>query len=63
MFVCVCNAITENDIRQAVDDSNDTIKQIKQKFAVGDQCGGCISLAKQVINQQLALAVCYYEVA
>ncbi|NRA83748.1 MAG: (2Fe-2S)-binding protein [Gammaproteobacteria bacterium] len=63
MFVCVCNAITENDIRHAVNNGNETIKQIKQKFAVGDQCGGCVSLTKQIISEQLAVNACYYEVA
>jgi bacterioferritin-associated ferredoxin len=63
MFVCVCNAITENDIRHAVDNGSETIKQLKEKFSVGDQCGGCLTLTKQIINQQLAITACYYEVA
>jgi len=65
MFVCVCNAVTENDIRQAVDNGAETIKQLKEKFSVGNQCGGCISLTKQVLNQQLAAtaSATYYEVA
>lgn len=63
MFVCVCNAITEKDIRHAVDNGSDTVRQLKDKFAVGDQCGGCITLTKQIIDQQLAITACYYEVA
>jgi len=63
MFVCVCNAVTENDIRQAVNDGSETIKQLKEKFGVGSQCGGCITLTKQVLNQQLAATANYYEVA
>ena len=63
MFVCVCNAVTENDIRQAVNNGNETIKQLKEKFAVGGQCGGCITMTKQILNEQLAMTACYYEVA
>ncbi len=63
MFVCVCNAITEKDIRQAVDNGSETIKLLKEKFAIGNQCGGCITLSKQILSQQLATTACYYEVA
>lgn len=63
MYVCICKGITDKDIRDAVDNGDQTIKHLKERFAVGSQCGGCITIAKQVLSEQLAETATYYQVA
>lgn len=63
MYVCLCKGITDQDIKEAVYNGLDTIKDLKNKFAVGSQCGGCISVVKQVLNKELADNARYYQVA
>jgi len=63
MFVCICKGITEQDIRDAVNNGADTFKSIKEQLAVSTQCGGCVTHAKQIINEQLAETATYYQVA
>jgi len=63
MFVCICKGITEQNIRDAVDNGSESFKHLKQQLAVGSQCGSCVSDAKKLINEQLALTATYYQVA
>jgi len=51
MYVCICKGITDKDIRDAVDNGVETIKGLKQHFAVGSQCGGCITLLNPYFNK------------
>ncbi|MDP2562019.1 (2Fe-2S)-binding protein [Psychrobium sp. 1_MG-2023] len=63
MYVCVCLGITDTDIRNAVKDGGETMRCLKEKFAIASECGGCVPLAKQVLNQELAATSDYYQVA
>lgn len=63
MFVCVCKGITDKDIRQAVNNGDQSIKSIKEKFGVASQCGGCATLAKEIIDEQLIANAQFYQVA
>ena len=63
MYVCICKGITDKDIRDAVANGSETIKCLKDRLAVGSQCGSCVSDAKQLINEQLAASATYYQVA
>lgn len=63
MFVCVCKGITDKDIRQAVNQGDQSIKIIKETLGVASQCGGCVTLAKEIIDEQLVANAQFYQVA
>lgn len=55
MYVCICNAVTDRQIAQAVEEGALTVEDLQQKLSVGSQCGNCKSCAKaclQEIRQQ-----------
>lgn len=51
MYVCVCNAINEHHIHQAVRQGAKTIKHLRDQLGVGRECGRCVSCAKACIRK------------
>jgi bacterioferritin-associated ferredoxin len=54
MYVCVCNAVTDSDIRNAVDDGVSNLKQLRRVTDCGATCGSCNDMAVEVLQQALA---------
>jgi bacterioferritin-associated ferredoxin len=53
MIVCVCNNISDREIRQAVDLGLSTMAELRQDLGVATCCGKCASCAKQVLRSHL----------
>ncbi|MGA9852247.1 MAG: (2Fe-2S)-binding protein [Gammaproteobacteria bacterium] len=53
MYVCVCNTVTESQIRKAVAEGATSLASLKSKFGVAANCGCCEEQAKQIIQQHL----------
>lgn len=53
MYVCLCNAVTESDIKQAVDSGANCLKHIASELNVGTKCGSCTCDAKRCISEAL----------
>ena len=53
MYVCVCNAVTDSDIREAADNGVHTLKQLRRKTGCGSTCGNCEEMAAEVLQQAL----------
>jgi bacterioferritin-associated ferredoxin len=53
MYICICNAITDNEIRQAVYKGSNCLNSLQKCLPVGTECGTCCCLAKQVIEETL----------
>ncbi len=53
MYVCVCNAVTDSNIRNAVDDGVSDMKQLRQKTDCGVTCGSCNDMAVKVLQHAL----------
>lgn len=51
MFVCVCRAVTEKHIRDAVQNGARTMKDLRVQLGVGEDCGCCGSCAKQCLRE------------
>jgi bacterioferritin-associated ferredoxin len=49
MYVCICNAVTDRQIRTAVQEGHRTFEKIQQQLDVGTCCGQCEPHAKEVI--------------
>ena len=41
MYVCVCNAVTEGQVRQAINEGALTTCQVRQKLDAERVCGSC----------------------
>ena len=51
MYVCICNAVTEREIQEAINQGSNSLEDLKQELQVGDSCGSCISCAKDILNK------------
>lgn len=56
MVVCVCNAIREKDLKEAVRDGADTPCSAYARFGRRPKCGQCVSIARTIIAAELASA-------
>ena len=50
MYVCICNAVTDRHIAQAVDEGALTVEDLQRKLSLGSQCGNCKSCAKDCLK-------------
>lgn len=62
MYVCICNNITEHQVREAIDQGARSVRDLNRALGVGGECGKCTCIARKMIRQelsaeQLALAV------
>ena len=53
MYVCICNSVTDSDIRNAVDNGVRNMKQLRRTTGCGSSCGCCKDLAVEFIQQAL----------
>jgi bacterioferritin-associated ferredoxin len=53
MYVCICNAVTDSDIRNAVDDGVRNFKQLSRATDCGKSCGCCKEMAVDILQQTL----------
>jgi len=51
MIVCVCNNISDREIRQAVDLG--ITSELRQELGLGTCCGKCVSYAREVLNEHI----------
>ena len=54
MIVCVCNNISDREIRQAVDLGITSMDELRRDLGVATCCGQCADCAHQVLNKHLA---------
>nr|6E6R_A Chain A, Bacterioferritin-associated ferredoxin [Pseudomonas aeruginosa] len=53
MYVCLCQGVTDNQIRDAIYEGCCSYEEVREATGVGTQCGKCASLAKQVVRETL----------
>ena len=46
MFVCICNSVTDREIREAAKNGANTLEALSQKLKVATCCGRCADQAK-----------------
>ena len=54
MYVCICNSVTDSDIRDAVDNGVSNMRQLRQSTGCGSKCGCCKETAVEILQQSLA---------
>ena len=53
MIVCVCNNISDREIRQAVELGLTSIEELRRELGVATCCGQCFSCAEEILNEHL----------
>lgn len=53
MIVCVCNNISDREIRQAVDLGITSVAGLRKQLGVGTMCGTCVSYAREVLHAHI----------
>jgi bacterioferritin-associated ferredoxin len=51
MYVCVCNAITDRDIRAQAACERSTVAMIYRSLGTKPKCGKCVPLVRQITRQ------------
>ena len=54
MYICICNAVTDRDIVQAVHNGAQTLRQLRHELGVAAECGRCASCARDCLRNTLA---------
>jgi|GEM_PF-385851 len=55
MYICVCHAVTESDVRRAAASGVSTVAQLTMATGVGSGCGSCLAFAFETLeNARLA---------
>ncbi len=50
MYICICKAVTDGQIREAINQGACTRKQLIQCFSVGRDCGKCNADVRELLN-------------
>lgn len=53
MYICVCHAVTDSDIRTAVESGVRNMRQLNMATGCGSSCGCCKDMADTVLEQAL----------
>ncbi|MFI8620180.1 MULTISPECIES: (2Fe-2S)-binding protein [Marinomonas] len=53
MYVCLCNGVTDGQIKQSIQEGATTMKALYQETNLGNQCGKCCQCAKKILNDEL----------
>ena len=56
MYVCLCNAVTDSDIRKAVDNGVRNMRQLGKATECSTACGCCKEMAVEILQQALTEA-------
>jgi len=51
MYICICNAVTERQIRACAEAGACTLSDLECRLGVGSGCGRCRDVAHEVLNE------------
>ena len=50
MYVCVCNAVTDREVKSAIEGGADTVAKVTTACAAGGDCGSCKGMIQDMID-------------
>lgn len=50
MYVCICNGVTDKQIRRAIAGGATSVQCLRDELGVASQCGGCLDHALQLLD-------------
>jgi bacterioferritin-associated ferredoxin len=51
MYVCICQEVTDRQIRQAVEEGASTMRHLRKDLGVAACCGRCAPHAKALLDE------------
>lgn len=51
MYVCICNAITDKQIRQAAESGVTSLWELQKDLGVASNCGKCREMAVDILRE------------
>jgi len=51
MYVCICNAVTERQIRKCAHEGATTMADLREQLCVAGNCGKCAHHAKTILRE------------
>ncbi|TXF11400.1 bacterioferritin-associated ferredoxin [Pelomicrobium methylotrophicum] len=51
MYVCLCNAITDREIRQCAERGVSSLEELRETLGVATCCGRCAQAAQQILEE------------
>ena len=54
MYICICNAVTEREIRECVRQGAQCLDELAFKLGVGAGCGRCKECAAELLKETAA---------
>ena len=51
MYVCLCNGVTERQIREVAQAGCRTVSELTMRTGCGASCGSCLEIAAQLLDQ------------
>lgn len=59
MYVCLCRAVTDREILEAVDAGNHSVDSVGESTGAGTCCGGCREYTKDLIDARVTDQLTY----
>lgn len=63
MFVCICNAVKEKQILEAIAKGDDSLEKLQASLEVATCCGGCQPMIEGYLEEAKSAQVVLHEVA
>ncbi len=54
MYVCICKAVTDREIRKAAARGADNLYELRETLGVASGCGGCADHAQEILDEASA---------
>lgn len=51
MYVCICNGVTDTEIRKAAEAGCRTMAELTMRTGAGSTCGSCIDMATAILDE------------
>jgi bacterioferritin-associated ferredoxin len=51
VYVCICNGVTDHDIRQVAEAGCRTIPELTMRTGCGASCGSCVEMAAKLLDE------------
>lgn len=51
MYVCICNGVTERQVREAADAGCASVSELTMRTGLGATCGSCIPTAEAILHE------------
>ena len=58
MYICICKAVTDSEIRGAVEGGTTSMRGLRDRLGCSGQCGKCARQVRQLRDQTLNATGC-----